>query len=144
MSRASDDTKTLFVIIVVLIGVALVASIWCEYEKREEAKTFYPSSRVLVTTAKISEMDGYTRVYTDDDSDYAVFVKKSYSSNQLPVNTKVTIGVSTGVVTETHDSYFVVRANAPQSLPGSVVYADDTAVGFVSGCENNDVTCTYY
>lgn len=129
--------------IVIIIALALIGLLSGLFQISTGVE-YYPSSRILVTSAHIDGLDGYKKVYTDENTDYAVFVKSSYSANQLSVGNKVQIGNFTGRVTETHDTYFCVSIKAPESLPGMVVYFNGVRVGYLSSMNAGTATCTYY
>lgn len=125
---------------VLLLAIYVVFAIWA-------APTYDgPTSRVLVTSSKITGLDGYTRVFSSDTEDYAIYVKDEYSAAQLPMGMKVQVGAYSGTVSETHDAYFVIRGVQSSSpiLPGTTVYRNNDAVGFVSSQAAGLLTCRYY
>ncbi len=138
--RLHVTPRWLIAIVVVFVFILVLLIIWMPTPGTD----FYASSRVLVSTARISEMDWYVRVFADENSDYAVFVQQDYVANQLPAGTDVIVGADVGRITETHDTYFVVSVKAANSPPGTVVYSGGDAVGFVSSASPGFVTCTYY
>ena len=135
------DWWPVLVFIVLVLILALVLGLFIDKRQYDG-----PTSRVLVTSSKITGLDGYTRVYSDEASDYAVYIRNEYSAAQIPTGWNVQVGALTGTVDETHDSYFIVSGiqSSTPILPGTAVYYNGVAFGFVSSQTGGVLTCRYY
>lgn len=107
------------------------------------------SSRVLITAAHLDDIAGYTRVFTDEDNDYSVFVQDDYRATRLPSGVEVTYLNSRGVIEECSATMFFVRpSNINAIVPGvsgSPVYYRDIPIGFISGWDGSGrVRCIFY
>ena len=139
------DKKYYPYLAVLLILVLMI--VFVSYQHWRSRTTYIgPTSRVLVTSSKITGLDGYTQVFSDTQEDYAIYVRDDYSAAQLPTGTIVQVGAYSGTVSETHDAYFLVKdvRSAQPILPGTTVYYGKEAVGFVSTQAGDLLTCRYY
>lgn len=107
------------------------------------------TSRVLVTAAHLDDISGYTRVYTDEENDYAVFVKDTYRAERLPTGTAVKYLNSGGTIMECSDTMFFVLPDDINAIvpgvSGSVVYYHSTPIGFISGWNGDGlVRCIFF
>lgn len=144
LHKWSIDKKYLLAAVVVILALLGFIIVLLSYLSRP--KYIGPTSRVLVTSSKITGLDGYTQVFADTHEDYAIYVRDDYSAAQLPQGSTVQVGAYSGTVSETHDAYFLVKdvMSAQPILPGTTVYHDKVAVGFVSAQAGDLLTCRYY
>lgn len=131
---------------VTLIGAGLVIAVLCLLA----ANLFLghtPSSRVVVTSGKITELGGYERVWVDPEGEYAVYVKANYTASQLRKGSVVTIGGQLAEVVSSTNTYFYVSVKEDKGpyIPGTPVSCTGGDVGFVSGIDENlNIKCYYY
>lgn len=106
-------------------------------------------SRTLVTAAHLGEIVGYTRVYVDESTDFAVYVKNDYVATWLSVGEKVTMAGTEGTVLSVSAKEFSVDvANISKIVPGvsgSPVCLENVPIGFVSGWDGTGkLRCIFY
>lgn len=105
--------------------------------------------RTLVTAAHLGQIAGYTKVYEDTSSDYAVYVKDSYCAEGLASGARVTLAGTSGNVAAVSETEFTVSVdNISKIVPGvsgTSVYYDGTPIGFISGWSGDGtVRCIFY
>lgn len=109
-----------------------------------------PSRRVIVTAAHLGAPEGYTSVYVDEETDYAVYVAEDYTAEGIHVGDTLSLSCGTdAVVQSVSDKDFTVTvADISKIVPGvsgSTVYLDSTPIGFVSGWDGDGaVRCIFY
>ena len=131
----------------ILVAFFVCAAVLGWYIGGELVGIHTSSSRVLVTSGKITELGGYEKVWSDEGGDYSVYVKTNYVAAQLKKGVRVTInGQAAGVVSST-PTYFYVSVDEDKGpyIPGTVVKSVNDDVGFVSGIDENlNIKCYYY
>jgi hypothetical protein len=108
--------------------------------------------RIVITAAHISPtyFPDYTLLYTDDETDTAVYLNNTYEPEQLDIGSYVTVtDTLNGKVIETTDSSFYIECNDPlqisYGLSGHPVTYSGREVGFVSSLEpGQKLKCVYY
>lgn len=137
--------KYYYSMLLILVCIARIATPYVQLPQ-EDADT---TSRTLVTAAHIGEIEGYTLVYSDTETDYAVHVKNSYVATGLSIGDKVRLAGTAGEVASISDKDFTVAVdNISKIVPGvsgTPVYHLGSSVGFISGW-NGDGTlrCIFY
>lgn len=98
---------------------------------------FEATSRVLVTAAHLGDIDGYTCVYSDADTDVGIYLKDGYIANAPLVGERVQYLGSFGYVREVHNGEIAVECDDTQyivpGVSGSPVYYEGVPIGFISG-----------
>lgn len=111
------------------------------------------SNRVFITAAHIPEEEfpQYTRVYSDDVLDYAVYLEKDYKAVLPKVGTRVTIGRNIpGKITKVNTDSFVVKLDNKYiqfGLSGSTIKTlfKGTPLGYVSSVYGDgEILCIAY
>ena len=129
----------------ILVCIARIAATYVQLSQEGTAT----QSRTLVTAAHIGEIEGYTLVYSDTETDYAVHVKNSYVATGVSIGDKVRLAGTAGEVASVSDKDFTVAVdNISKIVPGvsgTPVYHLGSSVGFISGW-NGDGTlrCIFY
>lgn len=137
--------KAYYSMLLILVCTARIATPYVQLPQGDTAIT----SRTLVTAAHIGEIEGYTLVYSDTETDYAVHVKNSYVAAGLSIGDKVRLAGTAGEVASVSDKDFTVAVdNISKIVPGvsgTPVYHLGSSVGFISGW-NGDGTlrCIFY
>lgn len=137
--------KAYHVALLILVCCACIADPYVHLPREGAART----SRTLVTAAHIGEIEGYTLVYSDTETDYAVHVKNSYVATGVSIGDKVRLAGTAGEVASVSDKDFTVAVdNISKIVPGvsgTPVYHLGSSVGFISGW-NGDGTlrCIFY
>lgn len=103
----------------------------------------------MVTAAHLGEIEGYTCVWIDPDTDYAIYVVNDYAASSLKEGDSVTLVQTTGTVTSVLEKEFtVVVDNVAKIVPGvsgEPVYLDGVPVGFISGWNGSGaLRCIFY
>ena len=109
---------------------------------------FDASSRVLVTAAHLKEVEGYTCVYADEESDVGIYVKDNYVANAPPEGARVSYLNSYGTVYSVSDGEFSVTPDNNEviipGVSGSLVYYQNVPIGFISGWDGTGhVRCIF-
>ena len=77
------------------------------------------TQRTLVTAAHLGEIDGYTQVYVDEDTDFAIYVKEGYIAEGLSLSDVVSLAGTTGTVSSVSGQEFsVVVDDISKIVPG--------------------------
>lgn len=130
---------------VVACAVLAIGLSWIPQDGHSSCTT----SRTLVTAAHLGEIDGYTCVYTDTDTDFAIYVKQNYCAEGLAVGDSVALVGTSGTVVSTTPVEFAVQVeNISQIVPGvsgKPVYLRGEPVGFISGWNGaGALRCIFY
>ena len=107
------------------------------------------TQRTLVTAAHLGEIDGYTQVYVDEDTDFAIYVKEGYIAEGLSLSDVVPLAGTTGTVSSVSGQEFsVVVDDISKIVPGvsgEPVYLNNTPIGFISGWDGHgSLRCIFY
>lgn len=111
------------------------------------------STRVFITAAHIAEKEfpQYTKVYSDMELDYAVYLENDYKAVLPKIGTRVTIGRNIpGKITKVNTDSFVVKLDNKYiqfGLSGSVIKTlfKGTPLGYVSCVyDDGEVMCIAY
>ena len=107
------------------------------------------TQRVVVSAAHLESIDGYTQVYSDSETDYAVYVNDDYRATTLSIGDKVTLADTTGIVVSVYAKEFAVDVdNISKIVPGvsgDPVYCRSNSVGFISGWNGEGaLRCIFY
>lgn len=107
------------------------------------------SERTLITAAHLGEIEGYTCVWSDPDTDYAIYVAEDYIATSLKVGDKVSLAHTTGKVdTVSNEEFSVVVDDIAKIVPGvsgTPVCLEDVPVGFISGWNGSGaLRCIFY
>lgn len=110
---------------------------------------YEPSSRVLVTAAHLGDIEGYTCVYSDEESDVGVYIEDGYVAKAPPAGAEVTYLNSHGIIYSVSDSEFLVDPFSFEAVipgvSGSPVYYRGVPIGFISGWDGaGHVRCIFY
>lgn len=136
-----------------LICVALlhlfVFGLICFLDHAPTEQPVTAESRVLVTAAHLGEIEGYSQLYADDATDFAVHLKEEYTSERVAVGDKVTLVGTDATVTTVSDMEFSVSVNniskITPGVSGSPVYSGKEPVGFISGWDGTgNLRCIFY
>lgn len=136
-----------------LICVALlhlfVFGLICFLDHAPTEQPVTAESRVLVTAAHLGEIEGYSKLYADDATDFAVHLKEGYTSGRVAVGDKVTLVGTDATVTTVSDMEFSVSVNniskITPGVSGSPVYSGKEPVGFISGWDGTgNLRCIFY
>ena len=88
------------------------------------------TQRTLVTAAHLGEVDGYTQVYVDKDTDFAIYVKEDYIAEGLSLSDVVSLAGTTGTVSSvSRQEFSVVVDDISKIVPGvsgEPVYLNNT------------------
>lgn len=107
------------------------------------------TQRTLVTAAHLGEVDGYTQVYVDKDTDFAIYVKEDYIAEGLSLSDVVSLAGTTGTVSSvSRQEFSVVVDDISKIVPGvsgEPVYLNNTPIGFISGWDGHgSLRCIFY
>ena len=110
---------------------------------------FEPSSRVLVTAAHLGDIEGYTCIYADEDTDVGVYLKEGYVAAKPPITSEVTYLNTKGYIYSVTDTEFVMEPLSIESIvpgvSGTPVYYHGEPIGYISGWDGNGrVRCIFY
>ena len=105
--------------------------------------------RTLVTAAHLGEVDGYTQVYVDEDTDFAIYVKEEYIAEGLSLSDVVSLAGTTGTVSSvSRQEFSVVVDDISKIVPGvsgEPVYLNNAPIGFISGWDGRgSLRCIFY
>jgi len=134
---------------VLLIWAVIVSALLVSHLYEEDTKTSTPTSRVLITAAHVGAIEGYTCIYTDLSSDYAVHIKQDYSAEPVPVDGIVSLVGTQGKIVYSSPTEFAVEvADVAKIVPGcsgSPIYYNGVPIGFLSGWNGDGyLRCIYY
>lgn len=97
----------------------------------------------------MGDIPGYVNVYSNAETDVGIYIDENYKATAPALGSKVTYLNSYGTVAEVYDSYFLVSPNDIEvvvpGVSGSIVYYEDTPIGFISGWNGNLlVRCVFF
>lgn len=103
----------------------------------------------MVTAAHLGEVDGYTQVYVDEDTDFAIYVKEEYIAEGLSLSDVVSLAGTTGTVSSvSRQEFSVVVDDISKIVPGvsgEPVYLNNAPIGFISGWDGRgSLRCIFY
>lgn len=106
-------------------------------------------SRVYITAAHIEDPEGYTRIYEDLDTDYAVFIKEDAVSHTLQVGDHVKVlGERCKVLRVSDFEFSVDPPDVSKIVPGTsgaTVTHNEIPIGFLSGWDGaGALRCIFY
>lgn len=108
------------------------------------------SSRVLVTAAHLGDIDGYTCIYSDEESDVGVYIVDGYTAVAPPVGSKVIYkNGRVGEIVTVSASEFTMKPQALDDIlpgvSGTPIYYREVPIGFISGWDGTgNVRCIFY
>lgn len=127
----------------ILVVTALVANLL--YSGQEQDPSAY---RVIVTAAHLGRLAGYTKVYEDTETDYAVHVKNTYYSGRAAVGDRVEFAGTYGTVASVLAKEFRVEVSdiskVVPGVSGTPVYNKRDPIGYVSGWSDGQIRCIFY
>ena len=132
-----------------LVAILVGSYVWLSLTKTEPIEPFEASSRVLVSADHLGEIPGYTKVYSEEATDTAIYIRDDYSATAPPVGAILGFNGHQGTLVSSTAREFIM---APDELihiypgvSGSPVYYQDTPIGFISGWNGDgNVRCIFY
>lgn len=139
---AQKITIALLSLTVIVVGAFCLLS-------GEEGTVLPTTSRTLVTAAHLGDIEGYERVWVDEETDFAVYIKTDYVAGGLSLGDIVSVAGTTAVVKDvSNQEFFVEVENTSKIVPGVSgypVYLDGTPIGFISGWSGTGtLRCIFY
>ena len=138
---------TLLVLFAAIFG--LVCAIYMFNTDMKSPPIESGTQRTLVTAAHLGEIDGYTQVYVDEDTDFAIYVKEDYIAEGLSLSDVVSLAGTTGTVSSVSwQEFSVVVDDISKIVPGvsgEPVCLNNTPIGFISGWDGHgSLRCIFY
>ena len=137
----------LFVILTAFVGLVYAVTMFRMDVKQLPIET--GARRTLVTAAHLGEVDGYTQVYVDEDTDFAIYVKEDYIAEGLSLSDVISLAGTTGTVSSvSRQEFSVVVDDISKIVPGvsgDPVYLNNAPIGFISGWDGGgSLRCIFY
>lgn len=145
MRRWIEENKWVYVVITMCITpfVSLLLP------RSTPVNTYVPSSRVVISADHIEYMKGYTKVWSDADTDYSVWVINDYHAVAPPNGSELYFNEKRGTLISATDMTFVMKPdNVLDIYPGvsgTPILYESTPIGFISGWNGDgNVLCIFY
>lgn len=131
------------------LGIAFVVSLTLHLQSGTVDIPAVPATRTLVTAAHLGSIEGYECIFSDEEADYAVYVKQNYTAFGLAEGDRVSLAGTMATVSSVSPAEFAVEVDdiskiAP-GVSGQSVYLDGRPVGFISGWNGaGALRCIFY